>query len=103
MENPSPTEQAGGRYRVIAVEPEERPRTRMTLELAGIVPAPLTTLAEGLRQIVPGEPTVMVFGPSLAGADGFAQVKRMARDLPEVGVVLLADELTTGLLQEALR
>ena len=42
METTSPSDRPGPqRYRVLAVEPDERPRTRMTLELAGIVPAPL--------------------------------------------------------------
>jgi len=104
METPSPSERPGTqRYRVLAVEPDERPRTRITLELAGIVPAPLTSVEEVTREVVPGEPTVVVFGPSLAGSDGFAAVQRIARSFPEVGVVLLADELTLDLLQEALR
>ena len=42
METTSPSERPGAqRYRVLAVEPDERMRTRITLELAGIVPAPL--------------------------------------------------------------
>ena len=42
METMSPSDRPGAqRYRVLAVEPDERPRTRITLELAGIVPAPL--------------------------------------------------------------
>ena len=45
----------------------------------------------------------MVFGPSLATPDGLAAVQRIARTFPEVGVVLLAEELTMALLQDALR
>ena len=52
---------------------------------------------------MPGEPTVVVFGPSLATPDGLAAVQRIARTFPEVGVILLADELTLALLQDALR
>src|SRR5690348_13442666 len=104
MENTSPTTGAGAqRYRVLAVEPDERMRTRMTLELAGIVPAPAKSYDEVAADIVPGEPIVVVFGPSLAGADGFRAVQRLARMFPEAGVVLLAEELTLPLLQEALR
>ena len=104
METTSPSNRPGPqRYRVLAVEPDERFRTRMTLELAGIVPAPLLAVEEATREIIPGEPTVVVFGPSLATPDGFGAVQRIARTFPEVGVVLLVEELTTSLLQEALR
>ena len=104
METPSPSERPGAlRYRVLAVEPDERPRTRITLELAGIVPAPVASMDDVTRDLVPGEPTVVVFGPSLANPDGFTSVQRIARSFPEVGVVLLADELTLPLLQDALR
>ena len=48
MENTSPSDRPGAqRYRVLAVEPDERLRTRMTLELAGIVPSPLTSIDDG--------------------------------------------------------
>ncbi len=104
MENTSPTTGAGAqRYRVLAVEPDERMRTRMTLELAGIVPVPTSSYDEVAREIVPGEPVVVVFGPSLAGQNGFDAVQRLGRTFPEAGVVLLAEELTLPLLQEALR
>lgn len=104
MEPSSPNQSPGAqKYRVVAVEPDERPRTRITLELAGIVPQPCLTVDEVTRELVPGEPTVVVFGPSLAGPDGLAAVQRIARNFPEVGVVLLADELTLALLQDALR
>jgi pilus assembly protein CpaE len=104
METPSPSERPGAhRYRVLAVEPDERARTRMTLELAGIVPSPVTSIAEMTRELVEGEPTVLVFGPGLSDGAGLAEVQRITRSFPEVGVVLLADELTMPLLQEALR
>src|SRR5262245_14132059 len=98
MENTSPTERSGAqRYRVLAVEPDERMRTRMTLELAGIVPVPANSYDELAREILPGEPVVVVFGPSLAGQNGFDTVQRLSRVFPEAGVVLLAEELTLPL------
>jgi len=104
MENVSSSERtATKRYRVVALEPNERFRTRITLELAGIVPAPASSLDAVMREVVPGEPIVVVFGPSLAGPDGFDGVQRLARTFPEAGVVLLAEELTLSILQDALR
>jgi pilus assembly protein CpaE len=104
MEHTSPSDRPGQqRYRVLAVEPDERARTRMTLELAGIVPSPMTSIDEMTHELVEGDPTVLVFGPGLSDAAGLAHVQRIARSFPEVGVVLLAEELTMSLLQEALR
>ena len=91
------------RYRVLALEPDERLRTRMTLELAGIASAPVASLDEIVANLVAGEPTVVLFGASLANAGGFDSVQRLTRAFPEVGVVLLTEELTLPLLQSALR
>jgi pilus assembly protein CpaE len=91
------------RYRVVALEPDERLRTRMTLELAGIASTPLSSIDDLVHELVQEEPTVVVFGASLANEAGFASVRRITRGFPAAGVVLLADELTLPLLQEALR
>lgn len=94
---------ASYRYKVLALEPDERYRTRMTLELAGIAAAPVTRIDDVLREMVEGEPAVVLFGASLANDIGFDTVQRLTRAFPEVGVVLLAEELTLPLLQNALR
>jgi len=91
------------RYRVLALEPDERLRTRMTLELAGITAAPVTTVDEVMHDLVPGEPAVVLFGASLANDRGFDAVQHVTRAFPDVGVVMLAEELTLPLLQAALR
>src|SRR5207248_459505 len=87
MENTKPSDRAfAPRYRVLAVEPDERFRTRITLEFAGIVPQPASSLDTVMADIVPGEPVVVVFGPGLADQDGFNSVQRLARTFPEAGV-----------------
>jgi pilus assembly protein CpaE len=91
------------RYRVVALEPDERLRTRMTLELAGIASAPFSTFDELLGDLSDGKPTVVMFGASLANDTGLEAARRIARANPETGVVLLAEELNISLLQEALR
>jgi pilus assembly protein CpaE len=91
------------RYRVVAVEPDERYRTRLTIQLAGLAPAPWESL-EALMEALDGEePTVVVFGPGLANDTGLAHAQRLTRSHPEVGIVLFAEELTLPLLQQALR
>jgi len=94
---------ASGRFWVLALEPDERLRTRMTLELAGIAAAPVGSIDEIIRDLAPEDPAVVLFGASLANTHGFEQVQRITRAFPAVGVVLLAEELTLALLQQALR
>jgi len=94
---------ASTRYRVLAVEPDARLRTRMTLELAGIASAPCVDFAGLEAELAAGGPSVVVFGASLATDDGFAAAQRLQRDFPESGIVLLAEELTLPLLQSSLR
>src|SRR2546423_13280608 len=104
MGEPMPSSRpASQRYRVLALEPDERLRTRMTLELAGIAAAPVGSLDEIVGNLVSGEPTVVLFGASMATPAGFDSVQRLSRTFPEVGVVLLTEELTLPLLQQALR
>ncbi|MGQ0824370.1 MAG: AAA family ATPase [Actinomycetota bacterium] len=91
------------RWTVLSVEPDERIRTRMTIELAGIAPAPAATIDDVLHHIIPDEPTVVLCGPGFASEAGLTHVQRISRAFPEAGVVLLADELTLALLQSALR
>ena len=61
---------------------------------------------ESVEAILPrlnGGPTVVVLGPSCSDNDVLATVERTLSRRPEVGVVLVADELSTTVLQQALR
>src|SRR5690242_16936625 len=100
----SPTHLPGPeRYRVVAVEPDDRYRTRLTIQLAGLAPAPFESLEALFEQLDADDPTVVVFGPGLANDTGLAHAQRLTRSHPGVGIVLLAEELTLPLLQQALR
>ncbi len=50
-----------------------------------------------------GSPTVVVLGPSCSDPDVLSSVERTLSSRPDVGVVLVADELSTTVLQLALR
>jgi pilus assembly protein CpaE len=91
------------RYRVVAVEPDDRYRTRLTIQLAGLAPAPFESLDAMIEHLDADEPTVVVFGPGLANDTGLAHAQRLTRSHPAVGIVLFAEELTLPLLQQALR
>ncbi|HEX4491031.1 MAG TPA: P-loop NTPase [Acidimicrobiia bacterium] len=65
------------------------------------------TVADTIESLVAtldgNRPTVVVFGPGLANDTGLAQAQRLSRQHPEMGVVLVCQELSLSLLQHALR
>ena len=90
-------------YDVVVVEPDPRRRTLLVMMIGGKGARSFESVAELSAAVETGTPTVAVFGPSLADDDGFAPVAELTDDHPEVGVVLVAEQLTTALLQKALR
>jgi pilus assembly protein CpaE len=90
-------------YDVVVVEPDPRRRTLLVMMIGGKGARSFESVAELSAATDGGTPTVAVFGPSLADDDGFAPVAALTDDYPEVGVVLVAEQLTTSLLQKALR
>jgi pilus assembly protein CpaE len=91
-------------FDLVVVDPDPQVRTRLAVQLGdvtGVATFPeVTALAERLQ---PGQPAVVVFGPGFSDPAGLAQIEAMARARPEVGAILVAEELSTGLLQQALR
>jgi pilus assembly protein CpaE len=51
----------------------------------------------------PGESLVVVFGPSYAADHGLAQIEVFTRARPEIGAILVVEQLSTQNLQQALR
>jgi pilus assembly protein CpaE len=91
------------RYRVAAVEPDEKFRTRLTIQLAAVEATVSDTIESLVASLEGNKPTVVVFGPGLANDKGLAAAQRLSRQHPEMGVVLVSDELSLALLQQALR
>lgn len=58
---------------------------------------------EALAAKLNGSPLIVVLGPSMASPDQLAVVERLTRPRPEVGAILIAEALTTDVLQQALR
>jgi pilus assembly protein CpaE len=88
-------------YDVAIVEPDGRSRLRLGTSLA--TAAQFGAIEELVQALRPGRPVVAVFGPGLASAYGFEQIHRLVSTHPELGAVLAVDELSTPLLQAALR
>ncbi len=93
-----------GSFGLAVVDPDPKLRTRLAMQLgesASVATYPeVFALADGLPA---GQPAVVVFGPGLADPPGLAQIERLTHSRPEVAAILVAAELSTGLLQQALR
>ena len=76
-------------------------RTQLAMQLGShAVPFPSI---EALAAKLNGTPLVVVLGPSMASPDQLVVVERLTRPRPEVGAILIAEQLTTDVLQQALR
>jgi pilus assembly protein CpaE len=91
-------------YGLVVVDPDPKLRTRLALQLGEDADVVTYSEVAALAEYQPrGRPIVVVFGPGLADAAGLAEVERFTRARPEAGAILVATELSTGLLQQALR
>jgi len=99
MVTPDGAESAG--FDVAVIEPEHALRTRLAVELAEA--AQFAAIEEFVQSLRIGRPVVAVFGPGFATSLGFQQVHRLTGAHPEVGAVFAVGELSTDVLQQALR
>ncbi len=100
----SPGSREGVAVPLAVVDPDPKLRTRLALQLgedADVVTySEVAALAEYAS---PARPLVVVFGPGLADGPGLAEIERFTRARPDAGAILVAAELSTNLLQQALR
>lgn len=93
-----------GAYDVAVVEADHRTRLRIAQQIAGSVSSTQHETLDELASVLdPERPAVVIFGPSLGNEFGFEQVERLTRSRPDVGVIVVTRELSTELLQHALR
>jgi len=98
------------------IEPAGRAETQLAVAVVEPVPeirldledrlGPGISAFENIESIQPrltGVPTVVVLGPSCSDAEVLGAVERSLAGRSDVGVVLVADELSTTVLQLALR
>jgi pilus assembly protein CpaE len=88
-------------FDVAVVEPDESLRTRLAVELAGA--AQFETMEDLIQRLDPSRPVVAVFGPGFASPIGFQHVHRVTGSHASLGVVFAVYELSTDVLQQALR
>ena len=86
---------------IAVVDADQTIRTRLALQL-GDTAAPFPSI-DALAQRLNGTPVVTVLGPSCAYGSELAALERLLQMHPEVGAILIAAEMSTTLLQQALR
>jgi len=88
-------------FEVAVVEPEPALRTRLAVELAGA--SQFQNIEQLVQHLQGGHPTVAVFGPGFVSPIGFQHVHRLTGAHPELGAVFAVTEMSTDVLQHALR
>ncbi len=94
---------AGVTYAVnlVVIDPDDIARNRLLTQLGTDVSS--FPQIDDLIPYLNGEPVVLVLGPSCAIDGSLNGVERVLHAHREVGSILIAEELTTNLLQQALR
>jgi pilus assembly protein CpaE len=86
---------------VIVVDADQAVRSRLAMQL-GTRAEPIESIAQ-LSADRSTTAFVLVLGPSCATASGLAELAGTIQSRPNIGTVLVTDELSTDLLQTALR
>src|SRR3954447_6166671 len=91
-------------FSIAVVDQDPRLRTMIAMQLGESAQAASFPSLEAVEsRTAPTTPTVVVMGPSMADDDGLAAYARAARGRPAISAVLVAQELSTALLQQAMR
>lgn len=86
---------------VAVVDREESVRNRLAMQLGEFAVA-FASVAE-LESRLPATAALVVFGPSCADPSSLSEMERLLRGRPDLGAILVAEELTTDLFQRAMR
>src|SRR5437016_2985596 len=90
-------------FSIAVVDEDPRLRTMIAMQLGEAQAASFPSLEAVDSRTAPGTPLVIVLGPSLADETGLGELSRLARARPATAAVLVAQELSTTLLQQAMR
>ncbi len=91
----------GGPVNLVVIDPDDAARSRIVTLLGSDVSS--FSAVEDLEPYLNGEVVALILGPSCANDGSLSSVERMLTAHREVGAILIAEELTTNLLQQALR
>lgn len=103
-QNPTPVPEPSSVIRVSVAVVEEQPSTlERMLGMLGDGVTPFATIDELAARLTGTVPVVVVLGPSCANETVLASAEQMMAKYPMLATVLVVEELTTTLLQQALR
>jgi pilus assembly protein CpaE len=86
------------------VDDDPKLRTRLAMQLGeGVAVASFPSIEAMEEKFASGTPLIVVFGPSYADPAGLKAVQGLTRYRPEVGSLMVVEELSTTMLQQALR
>jgi pilus assembly protein CpaE len=86
------------------VDDDPKLRTRLAMQLGeGVAVASFPSIEAMEEKFAPGTPLIVLFGPSYADPAGLKAVQGLTRYRPEVGSLMVVEELSTTMLQQALR
>jgi pilus assembly protein CpaE len=86
---------------LLVFDPDQAIRSRLAMQL-GEAALPVASVEE-LAPSFTGSPVVLVLGPTCSRSDDLGGAASLINGRPEVGAILVAAELSTDLLQSALR
>jgi len=90
-------------FSVAVADDDPKLRTRLAMQLGEGARAAAFASLSAVEEKLHGSPVVLVAGPSYATPAAMAEVARLTRNRPELTAVLVVHELTTELLQQAMR
>lgn len=99
----SPVDPSAAPFSVAVVDDDPKLRTRLAMQLGEAARAAAFPSLTAVEDKLAGNPVVIVAGPSLASIEGMAEVSRLVRTRSELTAVLVVHELSTEILQQALR
>ncbi|HEX2043415.1 MAG TPA: P-loop NTPase [Acidimicrobiales bacterium] len=100
----APDPSGDARFPVAVVEPTNRARGRILRLLRDALDVDAFPSIDAVQQEIDlNTPWILVFGPSYADDAGLKEVQRLAHAYPLAGTVLIAEDLSTDVLQLALR
>lgn len=86
---------------VLVIEADPAVRSRLTMQL-GEQAVPMETVA-GITERYANVPVVLVLGPTCARSGGLGGAEELVQTRPDIGAILIAEDLSTDTFQRAIR
>ncbi len=104
MASLSPVDTNSSPLTVAVVDDDPKLRTRLAMQLGEAARASaFPSLASVESKVASGTPLILLVGPSFADPTGLAEVSRLTRTRLGTVAVMVVDELSTEILQQAIR